>query len=194
VALAGLALVVLGGLQATVLAPSATSRATLVSPGQPVITTAVGVLGLDGPRVRVHATDGGGRPVFLGIGRAADVDAYLARAARLEVTGTDGDGRLLVDRLGTEPSVPDPAGVDVWVTSARGTGSADLAWPDAPGQWRLLIATDGSARAPGNLSLTWSGREVHNRAPVLAAIGLGLLVAGSAGLVLSSRAGQGAAA
>lgn len=191
VAVAGAALAVFGGLQATVFAPSATSRATLRSPAQPVITTAVGVLGLSGPRVQAEVTDGSGRPVFLGIGRAADVDAYLAQAARLEVIGADGDGALLVKRLGTEPAVPDPAGVDVWVTSVRGTGSASLAWPDAPGQWRMMIATDGTARAPSNLTLTWSGRKVHSSAPVPIASGLVLAVAGLIALVmLASRAGR----
>jgi hypothetical protein len=190
VALVGTLLVVAGGLQATVFAPSPTSRATLVAPGQPVVSTAVGMLGLDGPRVQVDVTDGSRRPVFIGIGRATDVDAYLGQVARLELIGRDGDGVLLTKRLGTEPSLPDPAGVDVWVTSVRGTGTANLAWPDAPGQWRLVIATDGTAKAPSNLSLTWSGREVHSAAPALIAIGLVLAVAGAITLVmLASRSG-----
>jgi hypothetical protein len=190
VALVGGLLVAAGGLQATVFAPSSVSQATLLSPRQSVITTAVGLLGLEGPRVQVDATDRSRRPVFIGIGRATDVDAYLAKVDRLEVTGQDGEGGLLTKRVGTEPSLPDPAGVDIWVVSVRGTGTANLAWPDAPGQWRILVATDGSARAPDSLKLTWSGREVQNIAPALIAIGLVLLVGGLITLVmLGSRAG-----
>jgi hypothetical protein len=184
VALVGALLVVIGGLQATAFAPSAVSRATLISPGQPVITTAVGVLGLDGPRVQVDVTDGSRRPVFIGIGRAADVDAYLAKASRLEVIGHSDDGRLLTRRIGSEPTLPNPADVDVWLTSVRAQGAANLAWPDAPGQWRLVVATDGSVRAPSNLTLTWSGRDVHSAAPALIAIGLVLLVLGLITLVM----------
>jgi hypothetical protein len=189
VALVGGLLVLAGALAATTFAPATVTEATLVSPGRPVITTAVGVLGLEGPRVEVEATAGSTRrPVFVGIGRARDVDAYLARVARLEVTG-DSDGKLLTERVGTEATLPDPAAADVWVVSARGPGAAGVAWPDAPGQWRLVVATDGAAPAAGKLSLTWSGRERHTAAPALISVGLVLVVAGLITLVmLSSRA------
>jgi hypothetical protein len=189
IALLGALLVLIGGLQATAFAQSSVSRATLVSPSQPVITTAVGVLGLDGPRVQVDVTDSGKRAVFVGIGRAADVDAYLAQVPRLQVIGHDAEGTLLTRRVGNQPSLPNPAGVDVWVVSVRGQGAANLAWPDAPGQWRLVVATDGTARAPDNVRLTWSGREVHSTAPALIAVGLVLAVGGLITLVmLASRA------
>jgi len=189
IALLGAALVVIGGLQATRFAPSSITRASLSSPGQPVVTTAVGVLGLAGPRVQVDVSDSSRRAVFIGIGRAADVDAYLGQVSRLQVIGHDGDGTLLTRRAGTQPSLPNPAGVDVWVVSVRGQGTANLAWPDAPGQWRLVVATDGSAAAPDSVRLTWSGREVHSSAPALIAIGLVLAVGGVITiLVLASRA------
>jgi hypothetical protein len=184
IALAGIVVVVIGGLQASVFAPSTTTQATLTGTTEPVITTAVGALGLKGPRVQVDVTDAGRRPVFVGIGRAADVDAYLARVARREVDGEDGEGTLLTRRIGSEPALPDPAGVDVWVTTVRGAGSANLAWPDAPGQWRLMVSTDGTAKAPSKLSLTWSGRELHSSAPALIAVGLVLAVAGFIALVI----------
>jgi hypothetical protein len=189
VALVGALLVVAGGLQATVFAPSAEATAMLVSPRRPVVSTAVGVLGLEGPRLSVVASSGTARrPVFVGIGRAHDVDAYLAQVSRLEVTG-DGGGKLLTKSVGNELSLPDPAGADVWVVSARGQGSASLVWPDAPGQWRLVVATDGAAPAADRLSFTWSGRDRHTAAPALIAIGLVLVVAGLITLVmLASRA------
>jgi hypothetical protein len=176
VALAGVVLVALGGLKATVWAPSATTQATLVSPGRPVVSTAVGLLGLEGPRVTVDAGSSR-RPVFVGIGRAHDVDAYLAQADRLELIGDDGNGTLLTTPLGHESSLPDPAGVDVWVVSARSRGTASLVWPDAPGQWRMVIATDGSSPAADKVTLTWSGKTRHTAAPEFIAIGLVLTVA-----------------
>jgi hypothetical protein len=189
VALVGGLLVLAGGLQATVFAPSAVTVATLQSPPEPVVSTAVGVLGLEGPRLSVLVSSGSAtRPVFVGIGRAHDVDAYLAQVSHLEVTG-DGDGKLLTKRVGTQASLPDPAAADVWVVSARGPGSANLVWPDAPGQWRLVVATDGAAPAADKVSFTWSGRQQHTAAPALIAIGLVLIVAGLITLVmLTSRA------
>jgi hypothetical protein len=189
IALIGVVLVVLGGLKATVLAPAATTRAALTATGRPVVSTAVGLLGLEGSRVQVDVSGGSSsRPVFVGIGRAHDVDAYLAQVSRLEVTG-DGDGKLITKKLGTEATITDPAGADVWVVSARGQRSASLVWPNVPGQWRLVVATDGTAAAADKITMTWSGRTEHTSAPALIAIGLVLLVGGLISLVmLGSRA------
>jgi hypothetical protein len=193
VALAGVALVAVGALKATVWAPSATTVATLVSPGRPVVSTAVGLLGLEGPRLEVKAGSSR-RPVFVGIGRAHDVDAYLGQADRLEVIGDDGHGTLLTAQVGREATLPDPAGVDVWVVSSRARGSAGLVWPDAPGQWRMVIATDGTAAAADKITLTWSGKATHTAAAQLISIGLVLIVAGLITLVLlASRARLGRA-
>jgi hypothetical protein len=187
VVLAGLVLLLIGALRATVYAPSATTVAALRSPGRPVVTTAVGVLGLEGPRLEVTARSSA-RPVFVGIGRARDVDAYLAQASRLEVMGTDGDGKLITKPVGDQASLPDPAGADVWVVSSRGDGSASVDWPGAPGQWRLVVATDGTAPAD-SLTMSWSGRTHRTAAPALIALGIVLSVAGLITLVmLRSRA------
>jgi hypothetical protein len=185
VAMVGAVIVVVGGLQATVFATPPVTRASLSSPGRPVVSTAVGLLGMEGPRLEVQVRDGSGRPVFVGIGRARDVDAYLGRVSRLEVNGYDGKDALLTRNAGSEASVPDPAGADVWVVSDRAPGSAGLVWPDAPGQWRLVAATDGTQAAP-SLRLTWSGRQRHSSAPALISIGIVLLVGGGITVILLS--------
>jgi hypothetical protein len=189
VALIGAALVLTGGLKATVLAPPDVTVATLSAPGRPVVSTAVGLLGLEGPRVEVDATAGTANgAVFVGIGRAHDVDAYLAQVSRFELTG-DRDGTLLTKPIGTEPTLPDPAAADVWLVSARGPGAASLVWPQTPGQWRLVIATDGTAPAAAKITLSWSGRDHRTAAPALISIGLVLVVGGLITLImLGSRA------
>ncbi len=178
VAALGALLVLLGGLRSTVLAPPAVSVATLTAPRTAVVSTAVGLLGLDGPRLEVQATAAAAStPVFVGIGRAHDVDAYLARVRRLEVVGDDA-GALLTRSVGSEPALTDPAGADVWLVSARGPGAAGLVWPDTPGQWRLVVATDGTAPAARTITMSWSGREHRTAAPALISIGLVLVVGG----------------
>ena len=189
VALVGALLTGLGALFATSLAPDQQVTAHLDGAGdQPVITTQIGVLDLAGPRVRIdaRATDS---PVFLGIGRAKDVEAYLGKVERLDVAGHDDAGRLLADRNGDEASVPDPAGVDVWTVSTRGQDAANLVWPDTPGQWRLVVATDGKAAAPSSLDLTWTAEPGTSFAPALIAVGILLFVGGGVTLaMLWSRA------
>src|SRR5688572_11776730 len=94
VALVGALLIGLGALFATTLAPDREVTARLDGIGrQPVVTTQIGLLDLAGPRVRVQAV-ADGKPVFLGIGRAKDVEAYLDKVSRLEVVGHHAQGGL----------------------------------------------------------------------------------------------------
>lgn len=188
VVLAGITLAGYGVLRATVLAPPTQTmgRLTGVS-GAAVVDTATGVLDLDGPRVVVQARAEGGAPVFLGIGRADDVAAYLGTVRRAEITEVSGQGRLTVTRVGSDPGLPDPAGADVWAARARGTGTATLTWPDNPGQWRLVVASDGSHPAPSAIDLTWSRAPRPNRAPVLLVAGSVAVLLGGAGLLVGGR-------
>jgi hypothetical protein len=189
VALVGALVTALGALLATSWAPDQQVTARLDGTGQqPVITSQIGLLRLEGPRVQVQAS-APGKPIFLGIGRAKDVEAYLGKVTRLDLAGHDGTGRLLAETAGSEPSVPDPAGVDVWTVSTRTQNSASLVWPDTPGQWRLVAATDGTAGAPTSIDLTWTSERATSAAPALIAVGILLFVGGAVTLaMLWSRA------
>jgi hypothetical protein len=177
VALIGAVVTALGALYATSWAPEQEVSAQISGTGdEPVVTTETGVLALAGKRVRVDAT-AAGRPVFLGIGRANDVESYLGKVSRVDVDGQDGKGSLLAETTAGDDSVPDPAGVDVWTVSTRTQNRASLVWPDTPGQWRLVAATDGGAKAPA-LSLTWTADKRTSVAPALVAVGVLLLVGG----------------
>ncbi len=187
VVLAGLALTVLGSLLATSMAPATRSVGTVrATGGVSVVDTATGVLDLDGPRVSVRAEAAtAGTPVFVGIGRADDVAAYLGAVRRAEVTRVSGTGSPTVALTGSQPSLPDPAGVDIWVAHARASGAAELVWPDTPGQWRLVVATDGTAAAPSQVVLGWDRAPRSNPAPALITVGLLLLAGGAVGLLLT---------
>jgi hypothetical protein len=180
VAVVGALLVLAGVLAGSVFAPEATTTARLTgsTQGKPVVLGRPGLLGLEGNRVKVTATSADRGPVFLGIGRAGDVGAYVGPASRIEIDGQDGEGALTSRAAGSETSLPDPAGVDVWVLSQRGRGSAALDWPAVEGPWVLLAASDGQGAAPAQISLTWSGRPQHSSGPVLIAVGAVLFVCG----------------
>ncbi len=182
IAVIGLAGVVSGILLATTMAPPARTTGQVSGVDAPLIDTATGVLDLDGPRVDIRVAASGG-PVFIGVARADDVTAYLGKVSRAEITRVQDDGRLAITRTGTEATLPDPGTADVWVATATGTGSASLTWRDAPGSWRLVVASNGSAAAPA-LTLDWTRAPRSNPAPLVIALGGLLLVGGLVALIV----------
>ncbi len=179
VALVGALLIGFGTLQGTVFRPPQVITASLAAaPSQPIVASKPGLMGLGGPRVQVTASTTAATPVFLGIGRASDVQAYLAKVQRLDVTGEDGQGSLTVQAAGTESSLPDPGSADVWVVSQRARGAAALNWPDVAGQWVVVAATDGKASAPSKLTFSWSGAKVRSTGATFIAVGAVLLICG----------------
>jgi hypothetical protein len=117
-----------------------------------------------------------GRPVFVGIGPAASVDAYLAGVGHEVANRLDArrsDFRL---SQGGAPGAP-PAAQGFWVAETTGTGSNDLRWAPEKGDWRVvLMNANGSRGVTAELS-------VGARLPDLLWIGIGVL-AGAAVLLL----------
>jgi len=94
-------------------------------------------------RIRAGATDAA--PVFLGIGRTADVDAYLRGVAHDRMVGfalspfsvrfdsTPGSAALA------------PGAQTFWVARATGLGMRSLLWDKEPGAWSAVaMNADGS--------------------------------------------------
>jgi hypothetical protein len=154
--------------------------------GKPVVVTTAAALALDGPSVRVfvRAADPA-QNVFLGIGRAADVEAYLGNVARTEVSGVQGSDAVLASS-GSDASLPEPTGVDVWALAVTGRGSATLVWPRADGSWRMVAAVDG-ATPPAEVVLDWQRERGSALTPVLFGVGGLLLVLGLVGIRATRR-------
>jgi hypothetical protein len=182
VAAAGAALLLLAVARGTVWAPSATTTVHVPGrPGAPVVDTTPEALALDGPSVRVDVRAAGpAQRVFVGVGRAADVDAYLGAARRTEVTGVRG-AQPVVREVGTDTSLTEPADVDVWALAVTGQGRASVDWPQAAGRWRLVAAVDG-ATPPAEVVLSWQRDRASSSVPALSAVGGLLLVLGLVGL------------
>jgi hypothetical protein len=156
---------------------------------QPVVVTSAGMTQLAGATLRIRASSGSASaPVFIGVGRADDVDAYLGDAARAEVTSLDRSGVLGVRARSGRAEVPEPSGADVWAAESRNLGVAELAWPRTAGPWRVVVATDGRT-PPSAVEFTWSGTAGSSPAPALIAIGAVLIAVGLAGL-LAMRSGR----
>lgn len=93
-------------------------------------------------RVRVTAVSPG-RPVFVAIGPADRVAAYLSGTAYATVTGS-GAGSLAAHEGTGRPAPPRTAGI--WVAQAAGTGTQVLRWTAPDGDWTAVAMNpDGSA-------------------------------------------------
>ncbi|MEU4286987.1 hypothetical protein AB0E63_02095 [Kribbella sp. NPDC026596] len=105
--------------------------------------------------VRVDFASTSGAPVFIGIGPAADVAAYLDGVGHDEVVDFDVDPFKLstTARAGDKPAAA-PAGQTFWVASATGTDSSTLTWTAKSGDWSVVIMNaDGSRNVAAELSM-----------------------------------------
>ncbi len=121
--------------------------------------------------IRLRAANLDGTPVFVGIGPAEDVGAYLSGAARDEVRDVDGR-RLRYREVPGGLEVTPPTDLGFWVASASGSGTQELTWEVASGDWvAVLMNADGS---PGILA----DLNVGVRAGIIPGLAAGLLVLG----------------
>jgi hypothetical protein len=133
------------------------------------------------------------RPVFLGIGREADVDSYLGNVARSVVKEINRKPRY-EEEHGGAPSGP-PSQQRFWVASASGAGKQALTWDPKSGNWvAVLMNANGSAGVEADAKI---GAELDPLLGVGIGITVGgglLLLLGALGIALgASRAARGGA-
>jgi hypothetical protein len=128
-------------------------------------------------RVRVRAAPVGGRPVFVGIGPAARVDAYLEGVAHDQVADV-GDGVDYRRADGRRPPAR-PREQGFWVASAAGAGAQAVDWEVGEGNWSVVVMNaDGSRGVAAEV-------RVAAQAGFVPWVGGGLLAAGLLGLGLA---------
>ncbi len=113
-------------------------------------------------------------PIFVGIGPATQVDAFLSGVGydEIEITGPGAEDVHLTSREGGAPAMA-PGEQGFWVTSSEGSGTQSFAWDIEPGEWiAVIMNADGSAGVDATVE---AGVEIGG---VLLAVGLGLLIAG----------------
>jgi len=187
----GLVAVVLGVGKLTFLSPEATLTASTPA-GQaaaPVtlITQEVRNETAGDARVTVHAT---GDFVAV-VGREDDVNAWVADAAVNEISGVDRANHAfaLTHRSGVA-TTPDPRGSDLWISEEEHSGDWQAGWTvPSQGSWTLMLAADGKAAAPIDLSMTWANPDAQPAAKWRAALPWligGVVVAAIGALVLVS--------
>lgn len=179
VALVGLLVLGLGVLLGTAWkAPTESVVRVGQTDGVPFVMTAPGALSLDAATVFVEAFAEESQPVFIGVGRTRDVQAYVAEASRQVLTGIAADGAPMLRREGTQSSGSDPGQSDVWVASAVGAGSASLRWPEQEGSWTLVAATNGTTTGPSLVRFTWPLDPPASQWPFVVGVGALIFIAG----------------
>ena len=131
------------------------------------VSTRAAVTFIDG--AVLNANDGrqkvlisGADTVFAAYGRTSDVLAWIGDTTynSLEM---DAETSTLQNRLvpGAESAVPDPHGSDLWL--AEFTREKELTFiVNVPKDISVLVVSDGTEPAPGQVSITW---PVDNRTP-----------------------------
>ena len=120
---------------------------------------------------KVRVTSESGRRVFVGIGPAADVDAYLANVRRDVATSFDVSPSDFRVRPGGAPTSL-PVTQHFWAAKAVGSGTQRLTWTPQDGHWRVVVMNaDGSPNVVSRLS-------VGARAPHLLGLGAGAAAGG----------------
>lgn len=145
-----------------------------------------GIAGITGsPTLRMTATSTGPAGVFIGVGPADAVTAYLSGVAVDRVTDFSVDPfRLSVTPESGRAAAPPPAEQDFWVDSATSASIAEVAWPIQDGEYRLVVMN-----ADGTSDLTSMAQvqvELPNAFPLSLAvlIGSGVLAAGGVTLLV----------
>ena len=167
-----------------------TSSTALVSSAEDVgdISELADVVG--DPRIRLTAkATGPTEGLFIGIGRANDVDRYLASAPIEEVTDFEVDPFKLTrhPRAGTQRPEP-PASQSFWTAQSSGQQSATLRWKVRSGDYRLVLMNSNGhrgVRANGDVALTVP--HLPRVAWVLLGAGTLLLLGGTGAIVLGAR-------
>ena len=120
-------------------------------------------------------------PFTLAVGRANDVQAWVGDASATRLNPGDGSLGLTVGTDDTGITAPNPAGSDLWVTEEAAEGELSYTWEaPAEGEWEILLATDGTAPAPTDVTLSWENDASRPFAVPLIILGALLAVLGLA--------------
>jgi hypothetical protein len=125
-------------------------------------------------RIRVSHLGSAQRPLFVGIGRSADVDRYLAGVNHTLISDFFANK---VEAVGGVAPPSAPARQHFWVASSTGPGERTLVWKPANGSWTVVVMN-----ADGRPGLDVRA-DLGARMPAVLWIAIGLLAAGAVFLV-----------
>ncbi|MBX3090938.1 MAG: hypothetical protein KF801_00335 [Cryobacterium sp.] len=147
--------------QRTVLAePDHVAASAQLASSAPVTVIDGAVLNANDGRQKINISGTG--TVFAAYGRTNDVLAWIGDASYNRIQIQKKKSKLTSTLVsGTESSVPDPHGSDLWLAEFTRENALTFV-VNVPRDISVIILSDGSAPAPGQVSITW---PVDNRTP-----------------------------
>jgi hypothetical protein len=125
---------------------------------------------LDKVRIRVTPSTTQAK-LFVGIGRTADVDRYLAGVRHTVISEFFRDKALRT--VGGDTSASAPGAQDFWVASDTGSGARIVEWDPTDGSWTVVVMN-----ADGRPGIDVVRTDLGATVPSLVWIALGVLVGG----------------
>jgi hypothetical protein len=124
--------------------------------------------------IRVQATGTSAKPVFVGVAKTSQIDAYLRGVAQDELTDFEVDPFSVDYKRRPGSATPAAPGSQAfWASRASGSGRQTLTWPVEQGNWAVVIMNaDGSSGVQAGVS-------VGAKAGFLAWVGGALLALGA---------------
>jgi len=122
-------------------------------------------------KIRIRVTPvSAGRPLFVGIGRSADVDRYLAGVNHTLISDFF---RNKVEAIGGGTPRSAPGAQNFWVASSIGSAAQNVVWDSTKGAWTVVVMN-----ADGRPGINVRA-DLGARLAALLWIAVGLLVAGA---------------
>ncbi|MCW2841656.1 MAG: hypothetical protein JWR55_3139 [Aeromicrobium sp.] len=188
---AGWALVVLGVLVAlaggaamVVLGPDSrfTTGPHAIETDDIAVVTAPDVIGWADVQVDLLAEVPVRKPIFVGIGNAVDVQDFVGRTQRLEVTGFQRPWDVDTREAGGTPNLPGaPTALDWWIDSSAGLGGASISTQLPDETISIAILSVGSSNLSGlEVTLAYGVKGGFGKGAAALLLGLGLVVLGLA--------------
>ena len=131
-------------------------------------------------KLRVAASSGDNRPLFVGVARRADVDRYLAGASYTTVEDVNFDPFEATYSSTSGKAAPGrPSEQTFWATKKVGTGTHAVTWKIRNGHWRVVVMNaDASPHVVADAKVGTSFRG--ELAVAFSLLGVGLALAAGA--------------
>lgn len=156
----------------------------------PAVTTGKGLLSYYATTltVEVKAKDPKEK-LWIGIAHQDDLSSYLADKSRAEIVSYQYPDQLGINNYqGVDNDLTAPTGLDWWVASAQGTGSARLSWPMENASFGAVIMNqDGSRKLAGDVTLGLQIKGVFETAEVAGIGGVVAILLGIGVFLLTRR-------
>jgi hypothetical protein len=106
-------------------------------------------------KIRIGATSDSGQPLFVGIARERDVNAYLQNVAHSNLRDYDvASSDQEYDAVGGTARPVPPASQHIWAASTTATHPGELKWKLREGKWSVvLMNADGSKGVAADVKL-----------------------------------------